>query len=260
MRVALVTGSHGRHQYIATEIQKISSESMIIIEDTPLVESPHFLKRQRYERQILTISETAQSALSASATTAAQNQINSDDRLVEKLNAFNPSFIFFYGCSIIKKPLITRLNGILINIHLGLSPYYRGAGTNFWPLYNGFPEFVGVTYHALTEKVDNGYIFLQRRALPDSANNVHQYGLNLIKKIPSDLRLILENRDYIVNQEHEFKFLDQPRYIYRKKDFSDEHAEYVDERFLDIIKDYIENKVERDKAVPIKDCGSLGWL
>ena len=97
MRVALITGSHGRHQYIATEIQKISSESMIVMEDIPLVESPHFVKRQRYERQILPIAETAVSALSASATMIAQNQINSDDRLVEKLNAFDPLFIFFYG-------------------------------------------------------------------------------------------------------------------------------------------------------------------
>ena len=39
-----------------------------------------------------------------------------------------------------------------LNIHLGLSPYYRGAGTNFWPLVNGEPEYCGATIHFLDER------------------------------------------------------------------------------------------------------------
>ena len=55
-----------------------------------------------------------------------------------------------FGCSIIREPLLDTYAQETINIHLGLSPYYRGAATNFWPLVNGEPECVGATIHVAT--------------------------------------------------------------------------------------------------------------
>ena len=37
-----------------------------------------------------------------------------------------------YGTTIIKGDLIRIFEKRIINLHLGLSPYYRGAGTNFF--------------------------------------------------------------------------------------------------------------------------------
>jgi hypothetical protein len=50
------------------------------------------------------------------------------------------------------------------NIHMGVSPYYRGSSTNFWPLFDGRPEFVGATIHLLTQGLDSGPILFH--ALP----------------------------------------------------------------------------------------------
>ena len=45
-----------------------------------------------------------------------------------------------------------------INIHLGVSPYYRGAACNFWALYDLNPHLVGATIHYLHSSLDSGPI------------------------------------------------------------------------------------------------------
>ena len=43
-----------------------------------------------------------------------------------------------------------------INIHMGLSPYYRGSSCNFWALYDNNPSYVGATIHLLSKGLDSG--------------------------------------------------------------------------------------------------------
>jgi folate-dependent phosphoribosylglycinamide formyltransferase PurN len=43
-----------------------------------------------------------------------------------------------------------------INIHIGLSPYYRGSSCNFWALYDNNPSYVGATIHLLSKGLDSG--------------------------------------------------------------------------------------------------------
>ena len=53
--------------------------------------------------------------------------------------------------------------GKVINMHTGLSPYYRGGPCAFWCLYNEELEYLGVTIHFLTAGIDSGDIILSRR-------------------------------------------------------------------------------------------------
>ncbi len=70
-----------------------------------------------------------------------------------------------FGSSFIKPPLLDPLlTGKAINIHMGVSPYYRGSSTNFWAMYDNHPEYVGSTIHMLTAGLDSGPII--RHALP----------------------------------------------------------------------------------------------
>jgi hypothetical protein len=62
----------------------------------------------------------------------------------------------------------------------GLSPYYRGSGTNFWPLVNGEPELVGVTIHLATLDVDAGAILKQVRPEIESGDRNHAIGCRAI--------------------------------------------------------------------------------
>ena len=62
-----------------------------------------------------------------------------------------------FGASYIKGPLCEFLveRGTL-NIHMGISPFYRGSSTNFWAMYDRRPEYVGATIHRLTAGLDSG--------------------------------------------------------------------------------------------------------
>ena len=53
--------------------------------------------------------------------------------LVKKIN---PDLILVYGTSIIKGAIIEQFRNKILNVHLGLSPYYRGSGTNYFPFFN----------------------------------------------------------------------------------------------------------------------------
>ncbi|AKP26371.1 Formyl transferase domain protein [Leptospira interrogans serovar Manilae] len=62
-----------------------------------------------------------------------------------------------FGSSYIKGWLIDFLiSKNALNIHMGLSPYYRGSSCNFWALYDGNPAYVGATIHMLSKGLDNG--------------------------------------------------------------------------------------------------------
>ena len=71
--------------------------------------------------------------------------------------------------------------GRFINIHLGLSPYYRGSGTNFFPFVNNELQFVGTTFMLIDKGIDTGRIIHQLRS-DFKFDNIHDIGNNLIKK------------------------------------------------------------------------------
>lgn len=62
-----------------------------------------------------------------------------------------------FGASYIKGWLVDFLvEHRAINIHMGLSPYYRGSSCNFWALYDNNAEYVGATIHLLSKGLDSG--------------------------------------------------------------------------------------------------------
>lgn len=73
--------------------------------------------------------------------------------------------IAVFGTGLIKLSLLDAFAGRIINMHLGLSPYYRGTATNFYPLLNGEPEYVGATIHLIDTGIDSGPIV--HHARPD---------------------------------------------------------------------------------------------
>ncbi len=73
-----------------------------------------------------------------------------------------------FGASYIKGALCDFLTARrTYNIHMGVSPYYRGSSTNFWAMYDRRPEYVGATLHLLTKGLDSGPMLCH--ALPAAA-------------------------------------------------------------------------------------------
>ncbi len=85
-----------------------------------------------------------------------------------------------FGSSYIKGELIDFLvNQKAINIHAGVSPYYRGTDCNFWALYDDNPHLVGTTIHLLSKGLDSGPILYH--AMSDLKTNPFEYTMSAIK-------------------------------------------------------------------------------
>ena len=71
--------------------------------------------------------------------------------------ALKSDIYIVFGASYIKGWLIEFLEkNNAFNIHMGLSPYYRGSSCNFWALYDNNPNYVGATIHMLSKGLDSG--------------------------------------------------------------------------------------------------------
>lgn len=106
-------------------------------------------------------------------------EINSIDMAVY-LKSLRPDIIAVLGSSIIKPPIIAMPSLAMINLHSGLSPYYRGTWSYGWPLVNSEPEYIGVTLHYINPGIDTGDIIYQTRPMLDKKDDLNSIFLKLI--------------------------------------------------------------------------------
>jgi hypothetical protein len=71
-----------------------------------------------------------------------------------------PGCVVVSGTGIISKKTLA-LAPVFLNVHVGITPRYRGVHGGFWALVEGRPDLVGVTVHQLDPGVDTGGIAAQ---------------------------------------------------------------------------------------------------
>jgi methionyl-tRNA formyltransferase len=77
--------------------------------------------------------------------------------LVSKIHWPNVDFVISYGHrEIIREPYLSEYKGRIINIHLSLLPWNRGADPNFWAWFDNTPH--GVSIHHMDDGIDSGPI------------------------------------------------------------------------------------------------------
>lgn len=109
----------------------------------------------------------------------APGKLNSADTL-RFLQEAGAEALLVYGTNLIKPPLLDAFGGRIINLHLGLSPYYRGTATNFYPLLNDEPEYVGATVHLIDAGIDSGPILHHARPVITADDGPHTIGCKAI--------------------------------------------------------------------------------
>ncbi|WP_319416104.1 formyltransferase family protein [Marispirochaeta aestuarii] len=94
--------------------------------------------------------------------------LRNEDTIItnEKINkstiySIKPDFVISYNYKYIINDEIIQLftQNNIINLHISLLPWNRGADPNFWSFIDKTPK--GVTIHCLTNKLDAGDILLQ---------------------------------------------------------------------------------------------------
>ena len=148
----------------------------------------------------------------------AKRDINSDEAL-SWAEERRPDIIFLFGTGILRDVWLDKYKTI-INLHLGLSPFYRGSATLFWPFYNNEIACVGATIHLAVKDVDAGPIL--KRVKPDFEVGDDYYSINhkAIKKtidaIPATVLDYLSGTLKVLEQD-----IDPAAHVYKKKDFTE---------------------------------------
>lgn len=109
-----------------------------------------------------------------------------DNISIDIIMSIKPELIVSYNYKyIIKKEIIDYMNNKIINLHISLLPWNKGASPNLWSFLEDTPK--GVTIHLINQGLDTGDILFQKEVyfnesvetLKSSYNRLHQEIQNL---------------------------------------------------------------------------------
>ena len=125
--------------------------------------------------------------------------INEDLKIYSMLRNSNSNFILNLGGSIIRKNLIKISKATWINGHGGILPNYRGLCSEYWAIFKGDLDKIGVTIHILTDKIDQGDIiytsYIKYKKVPLYLIEFENH-INLISSYLKALKIILVNDSF----------------------------------------------------------------
>jgi methionyl-tRNA formyltransferase len=170
-----------------------------------------------------------------------------DPAEVALMVATRPDVVLVFGTGILREPLLSAFEGRLINIHLGLSPYYRGAGTNFWPLVNREPEYVGATIHYLDAGIDTGPMLAHARPTVTRGDGPHDVGNKTI--VAAADALLRAAASHVAGTARPVPQWTGGR-LYQRKDFSADAVRTLYRNFdTGMIDEYLAARASRDAAL-----------
>lgn len=262
-RIVILTGSELRHTYfrkfiaLSKEIEVINSycegvekslRAMVKKEKANDLRSQHLTAKEQSEADFfgLFIDHTVDHS---NPIFLPRGEINSL-KYTQKIVKSNPQLVVAYSCSLIREPLLSAFKNCFLNVHLGLSPYYRGGGTNYWPLVNEEPEYVGATFMYIDAGIDTGEIIHQIRPKVSWGDTPVQIGNRLIIEVSRVYRNIINNFYHLEKMPQ----LPKPatEKIYKNKEFSEESVVKLYDNFkAGLIQKYLAEEMAKCKNVPI---------
>ena len=171
MKVTLFTRNHTRHNYLINLLSDTTSELNVVQETTTIfpgilpgdypatnIMKKYFENVIKAEKKIFGNSFISGKNKNINLLTLHYGDLSKCS--MEFLSNFLRSDIYIvFGSSYIKNDLVDFLiKKDALNIHMGVSPYYRGRDCNFWALYDNNPHLVGSTIHHLSKGLDSGPI------------------------------------------------------------------------------------------------------
>ena len=229
MTVTVFTRDSARHIALVNKLATVTNAVHAVIESSPpSVNTPpkspvmteYFSRVQQAEDHIFGSSITLDSRVNAQLITPGQlNQLASQQLQA----ALETDDVVVFGSSYIKGWLADALiEKNAINLHMGISPQYRGAACNFWALFDNNPQFVGATIHRLAKSLDTGSVIQHVR--PEfTGQSLFHFSMQAVATGQDALAaLILNNKLQTVSPEPQDRKL-EIRYS-KNADFTDEVA------------------------------------
>ena len=252
MKVFWIGGNHPRHLFYANKIHQVFPLSGGIVEcrENILPQPPdniqeldkcnfilHFKKRDSAENKYF----DSQKIPKCPILKVNKNNLNSD-RSVEFVRMIKPDIVMIFGCALIKEPLYSALPHNTINLHLGLSPRYRGAATLFWPFYFIEPTYAGTTFHKIVSEVDAGEIIHQVVPKLEIDDGIHDVACKAVIDSSNDAIELLKL--FKIEKKWNYHKQKSTGKNFLSSDFRPEHLQLIYNVFNDdIVKQYLEGKI-----------------
>ncbi len=104
-----------------------------------------------------------------------------DERAMHALCSFESiRVLVINGTRIWPRRLLDALGCPILNIHLGMMPWYRGVHGGYWALVQGDRERFGATLYFVNEKIDAGGIIARRRGAPRKRDTIATYPIRQV--------------------------------------------------------------------------------
>jgi folate-dependent phosphoribosylglycinamide formyltransferase PurN len=104
---------------------------------------------------------------------------------VELLRGLDPDVVVVNGTRIISSSVLDAVGVPFVNLHMGITPAYRGVHGGYWALVDRRPDLVGTTIHLVDSGIDTGGVLVQARFAPTPRDSIVTYPyLHLVHGLP----------------------------------------------------------------------------
>ena len=138
-----------------------------------------------------------------------------DEIVIKNISDFNPTlrnitssydydYVICYGAPIIKDESIMMPDTKSINLHFGLSRFYRGSDTNIYALAKNRLNEIGLTAHKIIRKIDGGKVLFEIIPTKNdlkSIRTINELNIFLLKKAIIKIVAILKDEGFKYKNE-----------------------------------------------------------
>lgn len=184
MKITVFTSDSLRHTFLINKLFKVCDKLFVVREYSKIKIKRSNLKKkyfQKVKKQEIKLFGPYNKKFNQEIKILRLKKEKLNSSLMKKNDEYFKSHLYIvFGSSIIKGELLDFLiKKKAINIHMGISPYYRGTDCNFWAIYDDNSDLVGATIHRLSKKIDEGQILYH--ALSDIKTEPFEYTMSTVK-------------------------------------------------------------------------------
>jgi len=111
---------------------------------------------------------------------------------VQALRKLEPEILITCRAPILSSEVIGTASRAALNMHFGITPYYRGNDTLFWALFRNDPDHIGGTIHYLSPGVDTGEMLVQAFPALEPGDNETDLEVKIIVLMTRELIQLLK--------------------------------------------------------------------
>lgn len=204
MKVLLLTGSHPRHLYVVNKLSELGVVAGHVMEVREVfVPQPpahleeidrenfirHFADRDEAENRHFAGNSHVNVDVPTLEVTYAT--LNSEET-VNWVKSQSFDLAISYGVHMLSKELLEVMPEHSWNIHGGLSPWYKGNTTLFWPFFMLRPNWAGMTIHRLSTRLDAGDIVHHAVPVLAYGDGLHDVACKAVAQVAEDLVGIIQ--------------------------------------------------------------------